>query len=185
MGVRVCRTDTGLFLLTGPDPGWRNEADCGFQTYTRPDGSVIVRPRGRSLHSSQTAQRTSYSRSAEPFSPIRSARGSRFPWYAPARLHAPATCPPAPQPLNCAGPKHVHFRDLDGTLTAGLNQKGIVPYGSDTLVGLYPGQRSFPFDQVRSRTPTSFSRSTRSTPAHAILVARLVPALPGLVAAGN
>lgn len=21
----------GLFRMTGPDPGWRNEADCGFQ----------------------------------------------------------------------------------------------------------------------------------------------------------
>ncbi len=138
-----------MFLLTGPDPGWRNEADCGFQTYTRPDGSVIVRPRKHSLPSSQTAQRTSYSRSAEPFSPIRPARGSRFPWHAPARLHAPATCPPAPQPLNCAGPKHVHFRDLDGTL-GGRVRSSILQGGfprPDTVEGFYPGNRSV-IDQV-------------------------------------
>jgi hypothetical protein len=31
----------GLFHLTGPDPGWRNEADCGFQQFTQPDGSIL------------------------------------------------------------------------------------------------------------------------------------------------
>lgn len=36
-------TESGLFLFTGPNPDWRNEADCGFQTYTQPDGSILVR----------------------------------------------------------------------------------------------------------------------------------------------
>jgi hypothetical protein len=32
----------GLFHFSGPDPGWRNEADCGFQQYTQPDGSTLL-----------------------------------------------------------------------------------------------------------------------------------------------
>ena len=30
--VKNVATD-GLFRMVGPDPGWRNEADCGFQTF--------------------------------------------------------------------------------------------------------------------------------------------------------
>ncbi|KXZ47882.1 hypothetical protein GPECTOR_32g495 [Gonium pectorale] len=78
-------SSTGLFLLQGPDPMWRNEADCGFQTFRQPDGSILE--------------------------------------------------------LNCAGPKHVHFRDLDGTLTGTQN----------IIVGSYDTRRTFPYDQG---TPT-------------------------------
>ncbi len=31
----------GLFLMTSPDPKWRNEADCGEANLTRSDGSVL------------------------------------------------------------------------------------------------------------------------------------------------
>ncbi|KXZ47884.1 hypothetical protein GPECTOR_32g497 [Gonium pectorale] len=72
---------TGLFQLWGPEPKWRNEADCGFQTFKQPDGSILE--------------------------------------------------------LNCAGPKHVHFRDLDGTLTGTRS----------TVVGTYNTRRTFPYDQ--------------------------------------
>ncbi|KXZ47885.1 hypothetical protein GPECTOR_32g498 [Gonium pectorale] len=74
-------SSTGMFLLQGPDPKWRNEADCGFQTFKQPDGSILE--------------------------------------------------------LNCAGPKHVHFRDLDGTLTGTRS----------TVVGTYDTRRTFPYDQ--------------------------------------
>jgi hypothetical protein len=33
--------DAGLFFMHSPDPEWRNEADCGEATYTRPDGTTI------------------------------------------------------------------------------------------------------------------------------------------------
>lgn len=39
--TKVNVPDAGLFLMHGPDPEWRNEADCGEATYTRPDGSTI------------------------------------------------------------------------------------------------------------------------------------------------
>ncbi|PNH07881.1 Fibrocystin-L [Tetrabaena socialis] len=75
-------TASGLFLLAGPDPAWRNEADCGFQTFNRSDGSVML--------------------------------------------------------LNCAGPKHIHFRDLDGRLTG----------QPSTIVGFNNVTRTFPYDQA-------------------------------------
>ncbi|KAG2448780.1 hypothetical protein HYH02_006132 [Chlamydomonas schloesseri] len=89
VNVRSTTTDSGLFLFTGPDPEWRNEADCGFQTYTQPDGTVL--------------------------------------------------------PLNCAGPKHAHFRDFDGTLLTGLT--GWTARPGDTAVGYFNGPRKFPYDQ--------------------------------------
>ena len=30
----------GLFYLQGPDPEWRNEADCGFQTFKDPTTGI-------------------------------------------------------------------------------------------------------------------------------------------------
>ncbi|PNH07097.1 Fibrocystin-L [Tetrabaena socialis] len=74
-------TASGLFYFEGPDPGWRNEADCGLQTFNRSDGSMMM--------------------------------------------------------LNCAGPKHIHFRDLDGRLTGQVN----------TIVGFNDRPRTFPYDQ--------------------------------------
>jgi hypothetical protein len=61
----------GRFRLYGPNPAWRNEADCGTANYTRPDGSVIQ--------------------------------------------------------LNCAGPKHVYFRDLDGSLLGQVRSMAAAP----------------------------------------------------------
>ncbi|KAG2432951.1 hypothetical protein HXX76_008679 [Chlamydomonas incerta] len=91
VNVRSTTTDNGLFLFTGPNPDWRNEADCGFQTYTQPDGSSLA--------------------------------------------------------LNCAGPKHAFFRDMDGTLLPGLAGSGWTAKPGDTAVGYYGAPRSFPYDQ--------------------------------------
>lgn len=71
----------GLFRIAGPDPAWMNEADCGFATITRDDGSL---------------------------------------------LH-----------LNCAGPKHVYFRDTDGSLTGNIG----------TVLGSYVEPRAYRQDQ--------------------------------------
>jgi hypothetical protein len=75
-----------MFLHTGPDPAWRNEADCGFQTYKRADGSVI--------------------------------------------------------PLNCAGPAHVYWRDLDGSLLSSGDASG-----QGVMAGVFAQERVFPEDQ--------------------------------------
>lgn len=75
-----------MFKLTGPNPMWRNEADCGEATFKRPDGTVI--------------------------------------------------------PLNCAGPAHLYFRDLDGTLLAGGAASG-----RGTQTGFFPAPRVFEYDQ--------------------------------------
>ncbi|KXZ54727.1 hypothetical protein GPECTOR_4g796 [Gonium pectorale] len=76
----------GMFFHTPPDPGWRNEADCGEAVYTREDGTEI--------------------------------------------------------PLNCAGPAHAHWRDLDGSLIAGGD-----PSGAGTIAGIFTQPRVFPMDQ--------------------------------------
>lgn len=52
------------------------------------------------------------------------------------------------QELNCAGPKHAHFRDLDGTLLSGLTGAGWNATAGDTAVGYFGSPRSFPYDQV-------------------------------------
>ena len=78
----------GMFKIHGPDPMWRNEADCGEAVWKRPDGSTID--------------------------------------------------------LNCAGPAHAYFRDLDGSLLSSMGSGG----DASTLTGYFsPGQRSFPFEQ--------------------------------------
>ena len=47
-------------------------------------------------------------------------------------------------PLNCAGPKHVLFRDMTGSM-------GLLPSGSiataAAIAGFFPGNRSYPYDQ--------------------------------------
>ncbi|KXZ49223.1 hypothetical protein GPECTOR_22g814 [Gonium pectorale] len=76
----------GMFFHTAPNPGWRNDADCGTAVYARADGTQI--------------------------------------------------------PLNCAGPAHAYWRDLDGSLIAGGD-----PTGAGTIAGVFTEPRIFPLDQ--------------------------------------
>ena len=86
--IPPCSPNQGMVKLTGPNPGWRNEADCGEDTYKRPDGTLIK--------------------------------------------------------LNCAGPSHAYFRDLDGTLFADAGNEN----GPSITAGVFgDAGRSFPYDQ--------------------------------------
>ncbi len=97
----------GMVRSVGPDPEWRNEADCGFQTYKRADGSVI--------------------------------------------------------PLNCAGPAHVYWRDLDGTLFSSNDNSGSAK--PSAYAGIFVGgPRVFPEDQGTPVLPgpCAYSSATSS-----------------------
>ena len=39
--TKLAVPDEGMFYMYGPDPAWRNEADCGMAEYQRPDGSIL------------------------------------------------------------------------------------------------------------------------------------------------
>ena len=58
----------------------------------------------------------------------------------------PLTHPPLP---HTSGPKHTMFRDMTGSLSLGA---GIIGAGAKALptaiVGQFPGNRSYPYDQV-------------------------------------
>jgi hypothetical protein len=53
-------------------------------------------------------------------------------------------------PLNCAGPAHQFWRDVDGTLTG---------TAGSTLIGAAPIDRSYPYDQSTPVTPGPCTRS--------------------------
>lgn len=97
----ACSANQAMYLLTGPDPAWRNEADCGFADFTFPAalGGAVV-------------------------------------------------------PLNCAGPNHIYFRDLDGSLLAsGSVGVGAQSASRGTLVGYYGAARMMPYAQGTPVTP--------------------------------
>ena len=78
-------------LLTGPNPAWRNEADCGEAVFMGAGNKTVL--------------------------------------------------------LNCAGPAHVHFRDMDGSLFRGSS----MPAAMSGVFGA--SGRSFPYDQATPVLP--------------------------------
>jgi hypothetical protein len=104
----------GLAHMAEPDPKWRNEADCGMATFNRSDGTTI------SLNCAGGLQ-----------------------WLLQL-LASSATSFIAKTPhclILAAGPRHVYYRDLDGTLTGSAGA---------TILGAYLTPRADSLiDQVR------------------------------------
>lgn len=93
----------GMTYFVGPDPAWRNEADCDTINWSRAKRSIIDNDSVGSLIDSD----------------------------------------PIAMELNCAGPLHVNFRDVDGSLTG----------KASTLLGYNAASRSIPFEQGIALSP--------------------------------
>jgi hypothetical protein len=101
----------GLTKFYGPDPEWRNEADCDTINWSRDKQQLVDNDSVGSLIGTD----------------------------------------PSVIELNCAGPKHVHFRDVDGTLTGEVG----------SVLGAYEdAPRAFPFDLGTPLLPGACQRST-------------------------
>ncbi|GIL74261.1 hypothetical protein Vretifemale_4328 [Volvox reticuliferus] len=157
IGTNISGPDQGLFFLTGPNPAWRNSADCGTSlltvnlTSTTPEvltlvsntssnGSVVYITAAMSSQTTTTTTTTSSSSSGVGSLSATGGNGS--------------TATPMVVSLNCAGPAHVFFGDRDGSL---LGQPGAV-------VGGYPmGPRPAPVAQGSLLQPIdSLGRQTCS-----------------------
>ncbi|GLI70486.1 hypothetical protein VaNZ11_015368 [Volvox africanus] len=156
LGTNISGPDQGLFFLTGPNPAWRNSADCGTSlltinlTSTSPE--VITLLSNTSSNGSVVYITATTSSQTTTTTTTTNANGGVGSLTALAGNGSIVT--PLVVSLNCGGPAHVFFGDMDGSL---LGEPGAV-------VGGYPmGPRSAPVAQGSLLTlPDSSGRQTCS-----------------------